>query len=344
MDNVTPLPRTVETGAYPLAFSGSRRRLNPGLRLTSPTSTSVCLGRGDRGFWLTGIDDADRAYLALLAADAAQVGYTVAGVDLPATHRCLELDALLGPLLVAASDHRLPGILGDVLAADVADWSLAYGVHAGPALERRQNAVVRVTNLGRAGQQVAHLLAAAGVGTLLLEDDGATTAADLAPGYVCVSDLGRPRQAALIRRLDERHRHTRFFSGATPAEADVTVSFPTTRADLELAPTETQLPVRFGDGEATVGPLIIPGVTACLPCALGRRLGGDPSPHPGEVTLASVVSSLAATHTLMVLDRINAPATLGHELTIDLATGSTRLIPATASPTEADGPPCVCAD
>ncbi|MBG6085582.1 hypothetical protein [Zhihengliuella flava] len=341
MNNVTALPPSVETGACPLAFSGSRRRINPGLRLTSPTPDALCLGRGDRGFWLTGIDDADREYIARLAAVDTQVGYPTTGAPLPETDRCLELDALMGPLLVTDGDYRLPGVAADVLAADVADWSLAYGVHAGPTVQRRRDAVVRVTHLGRAGQHVAHLLATAGVGTLLFDDSTPTSAADLAAGYLRVSDLGRSRQAALLHRFETSHPHTRVFSGADETEADLTVAFPRWPFDEDVSVAQTQLPIRFGDAEAVLGPLVIPGATPCLACALGTRPAGDPAEHPGEITLAASISALAATHALMVVDRINAPATLGHELVLDLATGATRLEPVT-SPAPASSA-CTCA-
>ncbi|WP_102160108.1 ThiF family adenylyltransferase [Zhihengliuella halotolerans] len=332
IDPTSEPPVAEETNRPPLGLAEPARRINPGLRLYRLTATSVCIGLGARGIWIGGVSDADRAYLARLAASGSHVDYPVADTTLPPAPRCRELDRLVEPVLVEAGSYRLPGLRADIMAPDVADWSLAYAAHAGPALQRRDDAVVRVHGLGRAGAQAAQLLAAAGVGTIVLDDSLDVRPADLGTGPLSMSDLGRPRAAAVTRRLESSHPQTRVISGAREATADITLLFadPATGlprhsvAGLDAA----HLPVRFEDSRAVVGPLVLPGLTPCLRCCVDHPVASPSSAPVGtEVTLAATAAGIAVMHALMLLDRVNVPASAGHEVAVDLASGATSVTP-----------------
>lgn len=333
MTVIDPTPETPDApdgDQPPLGLAEHAHRINPGLRLYSLTDTSVCIGLGARGLWIGGVSDSDRAYLARLAASEDHVDYAVAGAELPPSPRCRELDRIVAPVLVETQTYRLPGVRAEIMAPDVADWSLAYAAHAGPALQRRDDAVVRVHGLGRAGAQAAQLLSAAGVGTIILDDDADVGPADLGAGPLSMSDLGRPRAAAVTRRLETTHPRARVLSGAEGASADITLLF----ADPATGLPErffggldgAHLPVRFEDARAVVGPLVLPGLTPCLRCCVDHPMASPSSRSVStEVTLAATAAGISVMHALMVVDRINVPASAGHEVAVDLASGATSI-------------------
>ncbi|GHD03653.1 hypothetical protein GCM10008096_09910 [Zhihengliuella salsuginis] len=345
MTDHTPDPPAVadpDGSRQPLGLDAAGHRINPGLRLYRLTETSICIGLGARGLWIDGVSAADRAYLARLAASEAHVDYDVGDPGLPSRQRCHQLDDLVASVLVTTEPYRLHGIQADILAPDLADWSLAYAAHSGPTLQRRADAVVRVHGLGRAGAHAAQLLVSAGVGTLVLADGADVHPRDLGTGPLTLPDLGRHRTAAVARRLAAAHPQANLLTSAGEAAVDITLLFADPATGLPLQdsaePGGALLPVRFEDGRAVVGPLVLPGLTPCLRCTIDHPLASPSSTPAGtELTLAATAAGLAAMHALMVVDQVNVPASAGHEIAVDLASGATTL---TAQRT---GPHCGCA-
>ncbi len=93
------------------------------------------------------------------------------------------------------------------------------------------------------------------------------------------------------------------------------------------------LPVLLGDTSARIGPLVVPGETACLGClerhradadpawsAIAGQLLGRPAPAPGAVVVVEL-AALAARTVLALLDHREVLGD-GEQLRVDLATGA----------------------
>ncbi|MCH0541324.1 TOMM precursor leader peptide-binding protein [Streptomyces sp. MUM 203J] len=233
--------------------------------------------------------------------------------------------------------RRRDGAL-DRLRADLASLSVVHR-EPGGALRRlaaRGGMRVRVRGAGRVGAGVAALLSAAGVGEVEVLDGGCVEPWDVSPGGHPAESVGKRRDVS-ARRL---------VSGSAPPEAGhrprgqaaepaLTVIAP--REGLEAyAPdpvtadrwVESGVPHLFtGLLEATgvVGPLVVPGGTACGRCLELHRTDGDPvwprmlaqwrsgrrgTGPAGDVALVSAVAGLAAAHALAFLDG-SPPASAG---------------------------------
>ena len=105
-----------------------------------------------------------------------------------------QLLRVLAPVLLAQPGSRplLPPLREERLRPDVERLSAVYGRDAVDALALRGAAVVEVLGLGRCGALTARILAAAGVGTVLLGDGGVVSPSDVGPAYA-LTDIGMPR-------------------------------------------------------------------------------------------------------------------------------------------------------
>ncbi|MCM3925780.1 ThiF family adenylyltransferase, partial [Frankia sp. AiPs1] len=159
-----------------------------------------------------------------------------------------------------------------------------------------------VRGAGRVGAQIATLLAAAGVGRVVVDDAEVTTAADVSPGGLRLDDVGRPRALAagtamtrVRRQADRRPGLGAGRSAPLPPsssgdgprvdafDADLIVLAPVgpptvapgVCLDLERRGTPHLL---AGVRETTgiVGPLVVPTETACLHCQHLHRHARDP--------------------------------------------------------------------
>lgn len=205
------------------------------------------------------------------------------------------------------------------------------------ALARRRAAYVRVYGAGRVGAQIAVLLAAAGVGDLCVIDASTATAADVVPGGLGWPEVGGSRQdgaVAAARRVapgvnawtGERASHP----GDRARRPDLVVLAPVGRLDDTLPATLVEagvphLAVAAFEGHGSVGPLVLPGRTACLHCVALTRRDRDPSrPVAGacagglpagetacDTVLAARVAAAAAGYALAHLDGLEHPATNG---------------------------------
>ena len=285
---------TVSAGGRAVARSASactwevavRPVLKSGLRLLWRDAATVQLGVDARhAVVLERLDPSVTATLELLdgtrtldevVAAAARVG--LAAADTTALLALLRRNGALDD--ATAPPPGLPAAERDRLAPDVAGLGL---VHREPgagvaALRRRRGAAVLVLGTGRIGSAAASLLAAAGVGTLLLRDDADATRADALPGGLRATDAGRPRVVAAAEAATSAGQvhvdaAVRAADGSDCAVADAALIAPAAggvpgRAALELL-AATQLPhllatVRETCG--TVGPFVVPGRTSCPRC------------------------------------------------------------------------------
>ncbi|WP_045876296.1 thiamine biosynthesis protein ThiF [Pseudofrankia sp. DC12] len=226
-------------------------------------------------------------------------------------------EAALPPLSATERDRLRP---------DLAALSLATADPNGArrVLAYRRLARVRVQGAGRVGAQIATLLAAAGVGRVVVDDAGLTGPADVAPGGLGLDDVGRPRAVATMAALARVARPPVLTGAAAPFQPDLLVlapvGLPVLRPDESLELERRAVPhLLAGIRETTgvVGPLVVPGLTPCLHCQHLHRFAADaawpllalqlarraePGPDACEVTLATLVGALAAAQALAFVD------------------------------------------
>ncbi|MGW8566904.1 ThiF family adenylyltransferase [Isoptericola sp. NPDC055881] len=204
-------------------------------------------------------------------------------------------------------------------------------------LARRQGRSVGLHGLGRLGAVLAELLATAGVGTLVLDDRAPVHVGDLGLGGYSRADVGRPREEAASALLAGRHPDLRVGTAlpdAGPPDVVVVVESHAVRPERYerlLGTAVPHLPVVLREADVLVGPLVLPGRSACVGCVdrhaadadlawphvvadLGRRPSWDVA-H--ETTLAASAAALAAGQVLALLDGA-APAAVGRVLEVAL--------------------------
>lgn len=182
-----------------------------------------------------------------------------------------------------------------------------WGDEGSAGLERLRNAKVCVAGLEPAGATLAIELAAAGVGSLCLVDAFDVLEMDcMAARCWSARDIGEPRREVLLRQLASGWPTVRVSAasdlGATsfPHELNLCVIAAHTddlrgqRAVAEYAHRQNvpYLCVRVTGLEVVLGPLVIPGKTACWNCARLRALGTDRDPdRTGDVEQALLDAS-----------------------------------------------------
>ena len=174
----------------------------------------------------------------------------------------------------------------DRLAADVASLRLVRG-DASQVLRRRRAARVVVEGAGRVGAPVAAMLAAAGVGSVQVVDDGLTRAEDCGVGGLGPAAIGRPRQEAARDLVAAAAPHP------VPVPAGVTIPDLVVLTPAAGAPTPEPpglLPHLLSEVRnevGVVGPLVVPGTSACLRCLDLARTDSDPGWPAVAVQLAT---------------------------------------------------------
>ncbi|WP_026075358.1 hypothetical protein [Cellulomonas massiliensis] len=278
-------------------------RLVPGLRVLPRGDGEVQVGTDPR--WAVRVDGLAPAEVeALLALNE----HPLAPVP----------EALAGPLTDAGLTLAAGDTAGAAPPAEAATWPL---LHAAPPA--RGAAVVAVMGLGPTGLTVVLALAAAGVGTLLLDDERLVTAADVGAGGYRWTDVGSPREAVAGRCVRDVAPTC---LTDTAEEPDVLVVVDQGATDPGQALTllgsgVPHLPVVLREADALVGPLVVPGSGPCLHCLDLHRADVDPAwprvalaltthrtaPAGEAAHLAAVAGGLAAAAVLTLLD--GAPAT-----------------------------------
>jgi hypothetical protein len=183
----------------------------------------------------------------------------------------------------------------------------------GSLLAKRQKQRVLLHGGDRVGMTIATTLAASGVGQVQVVDDGQIAPVDVFGSSVRFTEVGASRQAVADQRIRE----------AAPVEAPIILGppdliiltkppMPEEVMDLGLTGT-THLVIDIDPDSATVGPLVIPGSTACTRCIALRKVDHDR--HWGAVEmvklnrrvlpsalLAQLTASHASAQALLFLD------------------------------------------
>lgn len=226
----------------------------------------------------------------------------------------------------------------------------------GPERVARQRAAaaVIVVGAGRLAAGVATGLALAGVGSVWIDADadGPVQEGDLGTGLLD-GDRGRSAVEAtadVVRRVAPGTSAGRPPARARPdlcVLADSVVPEPTRLVALHRDRV-AHLPVRLRDGIGVVGPLVLPGRTACLGCVELHRCARDsgwPSvaaqlvgrPGRGGNAAAAATAALGVAQVLAALDVAGgsasaAPPVLGAALELDVTSGEVLHRPWPAHP------------
>ncbi len=274
--------------------------------------------------------------------------------------RASQLLDLLGRSGVLDDGEVDPTLLAGLTDYDRArlgpDLAAASLVHAGAdggagVLARRRAAVVGVLGAGRVGAAVTTLLAAAGVGALVVQDRETARAADVGPAGLGRDDLGARRDDAALRAA---HRVAPEVRRRSPARrTDLTfVCTPGSHAELSDPLVRSGVPHLYAEvreGVGLVGPLVLPGRSSCRRCHDLRRADRDPAwpgiaaqlgdpdrqwPSPCDVVLATAVAAHAVLQAFAFLDGdgTDLPPTVDGTLEIAQSDGRVRRRSWTAHP------------
>jgi bacteriocin biosynthesis cyclodehydratase domain-containing protein len=181
---------------------------------------------------------------------------------------------------------------------------------------------------------VASFLAASGVGHVACADPEPAEPADLAPAGLIEADLGSPRQEGAARAVGRAAPDVRTRDdGAVP---DLVILTRPALPDLTDGLVRDRVPhlaLWAGEAIGVIGPLVLPGRSACLRCVGLRKADADPQwpkitaqatfarvqPPACDTVLAAMAATLACAQALALIDRpADAPATANGTLEVVL--------------------------
>ena len=245
--------------------------------------------------WVVSLLDGSRDRAQVIAA-AGQHGINAGTVD-----RVLMLLAAGGALddFPASTLRALPQAVRAGLAAELATASLASQDGDGGArtLARRRAARVRIYGAGRVGPAIGEILSTSGIGFVAADDLAARTPAAPA-GTAGTAGTGRARMALPDLAVLTGHH------------------YPELPASL-MSDRVPHLAASASEAIGIVGPLVLPGQTACLRCLdftrtdndpawpliLAQIAGRQPEPAACDAALAAAVAAQAAALALAFIDR-----------------------------------------
>lgn len=228
----------------------------------------------------------------------------------------------------AGLPRGLPTAARRRLGPDLAVLSLSRGQEAGEVLADRSRRAVVVQAQGRIGPVLAALLGASGVGRVSIEARGVVQGGDACVGGLLPTDEHRPYAVAAADAV--RRAAPEVDTRPLRRQPDLVILAGVVSA-ARLSRTVRRvphLPVMLRDGTAVVGPLVVPGRTACLGCVERHRLDRDPvwpalvaqlstatgsQPDPSHLAITTAAAGIAAMQVLCHLDG-GEPEALGRSL------------------------------
>src|ERR1700722_2743761 len=278
---------------------------------------------------LTGLGKA-AAVVSLLdgSRDTAEVVRAAAtcGIRQEIVHRVIELLATAGVLddFPASLRAALPDYLRARIGPELACAALAYGHGDGGAavLARRRATFARVYGAGRVGACVATFLAASGVAWVSCTDTGLAAPADIVPGGLGAADVGTSRSEGVARAVHRVAREARTADDVSRLpERAVLTGRPDPVVVAELMRNRVpHLLVHADEAIGVVGPLVLPGRTACARCLDLSKAARDPAwpailaqaggpggpltvPQACDTVLAAATAALATAQAFTFIDR-----------------------------------------
>jgi hypothetical protein len=254
------------------------------------------------------------------------------GISRDAADRVIGLLTAAGALhdFPAAALRALPDGPRARLAGELATASLAHGYADGGArvLARRQAASVLVRGTGPVGSCLASLLAASGVGQVT-----GTGPVDQAAPPAGVPARPDARRASRRPSRTARGTSVRDYlgSGRQPDLVVLAGGWPPELPAALVAEHVAHLAAAASEAIGVVGPLVVPGQSACLGCVdlaradrdpawpviVAQVAGRDPQPAACAAALATAVAAQAATQALAFIDQAG-PATAVTNGTLEL--------------------------
>jgi bacteriocin biosynthesis cyclodehydratase domain-containing protein len=276
--------------------------------------------------------------------DRGQVIATAAASGIPSqvTERVLTLLAAGGALddFPAGTLRELPAPLRARLAPELATASLAHGDGDGGArfLARRRASLVWIDGERRIARAIARILSTAGVGAIRI---GTGSPANAPPATASARRSDADRLAAIrgSQEFGDRTRSAgssrpiRYRQAVRPPDLTILVGRPEPELPARLVRNRVpHLAVLASEAIGVVGPLVIPGKTACLRCLDYVRAANDPSwplilaqlstrradPPACDAVLAMAVAAQAAAQALTAIDKAPA-ASVAVNGTLELA-------------------------
>lgn len=338
--------------------------LKPALRRSWRDRTSLQFGVDPaHAVVLEPLDDPAARFLSLLdgtrSHDRVRQEAALLGVSAQRADRLLDALARGGVLDDARGAGSAAGLgqhgtAVERLRPDLASLSVVHPEPGAAAarMAAREEARVQVRGAGRVGAAVAAVLSAAGVGHVDTRDSGVVEPWDTAPCGIPAAQIGERREAAArgaVRRASPDPRR----SARSPSRQDAPLHLAVLAPRDGLAayapdPREAEPLLAAGiphlyagvlEGRGVVGPLVLPGRSACAGCLQAARGQADPawprmlaqlrSGRPTgvqacDVALATVVAGIAAAHALAYLDAGSAagyglPPSVGGRVEFSLA-------------------------
>jgi hypothetical protein len=310
----------------------SRPMLNPTLRVLWRDAETAQLGTDPaRARILAGLPNAAGSFLELLDGTRTDVDLVAAGsaVGLDPDEVDDLLSALRGADALLDGDPRadLPARLTPAehrrLESELSAVCLTGAATPGAVLAARAERQVVVRGGGRVAVLIATIFAASGIGRVHVAASGVVTEADVGPGAHRMSDVLRPRATSAVDAVRASSADVDTRPPRTGTRPDLVVlSGPAARAAVveAMTPEFREVPhlvVGLRDGIAVIGPLIVPGETACLYCVHLHRIDRDPgwpvieaqlgTAHPDQADgcaagLTVAAAGLAAMQALCHLD------------------------------------------
>jgi hypothetical protein len=247
------------------------------------------------------------------------------GIGRQAAERVIGLLAAAGALhdFPAATLRALPDGPRARLAGELATVSLAHGYADGGArvLARRQAASVRVHGAGLVAAGLASLLTASGVGRVSVTGAAGSPAGETAaartsgtgprgpgPGLASWPPAGRVRLGHPGGDGPPRAWRSGPASPRRPDLAVLTDGYPPELPGTLVAGAVAHLTAAAAEAIGVVGPLVIPGRTACLSCVDLARSDRDPA-WPLILAQASGRASQPAACAAVLVAAVAAQAT-----------------------------------
>jgi hypothetical protein len=317
-------------------MTAARPVLAPSVRRLWRDRETLQLGRTPgTAVVLAGVGNVLRSLLALLDGSRDRAG-VLRDADCPPAASEAVLTLLEGAGLVTDAATERPTLPGmdrperDRLAPDLVSLRLVRGGDPHRTGRRRRESRVVVVGAGRVGAPLAALLAVAGVGAVDVVDDGVVRPEDCGVGGLPLDAVGRCRGDAARELLAEVAPSVRTTPVVLP---DLVLLAPAAGSPLPDAVVPgPHLVAEVREGTGVVGPLVRPGISACLRCldlartdrdpgwpALAAQLAvPDPAVAPCDGPLALAVAAQAAQQALSFLDGTAMPAALGGTLELAL--------------------------
>jgi hypothetical protein len=149
------------------------------------------------------------------------------------------------------------------------------------ALKRRKSSRVFVSQISRFGLQLCRGLAAAGIGTVLTEDQKRVSKFEIGPLGFPETALGQPRSQEAKSLLKEQlllQSHSRVTNALNLVDVAVLVTTDVANPDSYqrwMARDIPHLLVTFTEEGVEVSHLVIPGITPCLGCLEVAKMAAD---------------------------------------------------------------------